>query len=66
MAKCDSYVSHGFSDTPMVFNKFDYEGKRGKQAVSGKEKVLETPLNIISDNTVNHHSSFVSIVPLTT
>jgi len=32
-------VSHGFSDTPMVFNKFDYEGKRGEKAVSGKKKV---------------------------
>jgi len=29
------------------FDKVDYEGKRGKQAVSGKEKVLETPLNTI-------------------
>ena len=40
-AKCDSNVSHGFSDTSIVFNKFDYEGKRGKKAVSGKKKVLE-------------------------
>lgn len=39
--KCATIVSHNYFED---FDKVDYEGKRGKKAVSGKKKVWNFPM----------------------